>query len=126
MNSNKFDAVIYTLTFASLGAAAVATKFFSDYSGPLAMPLTITTAFLGIASVAGLIGAVMKRDEEIAQRDLDGRFDDIWRHMDRLENQMACDVSKCHQRLDQEVDAIHNRFAVRDSAARVAAKSCKG
>lgn len=125
MNS-KFDTVIYTLTFASLGAAVVATKFFSDYSGSLAMPLTVGTAFLGIASVTTLIGTVRKRDEEIAERDLDGRFDDIWRHMNRLEDQVASDVSKCHQRMDQEVDAIHNRFAVRDSAARVAAKSCKG
>jgi hypothetical protein len=28
----------------------------------------------------------------------------------------------CHQRMDQEVDAIHNRFAVRACAANVADK----
>ena len=126
MNSNKIDTVIYTLTFASLGGAAVATKFFTDFSASYAMPLTIATAFLGIASVAGLIGAVASRDGELSQRDLDDRFAEIWRHMNRLEDQVASDVSKCHQRMDQEVDAIHNRFTVRDSAARVAAKSCKG
>lgn len=39
---------------------------------------------------------------------------------------MSADVSKCHQRMDQEVDAIHNRFTVREGTVRAAAKSCKG
>jgi hypothetical protein len=121
--NNKFDTVIYTLTCATLGATVIATKFFTDFSSGYAMPLTIGTAFLGIASVAGLIGVVMQRDAEIEQREMDGRFDDLWRHMARLEDQVTCDISKCHQRVDQEVDAIHNRFAVREQAAKIAKSS---
>lgn len=125
MNS-KFSTVIHTLTFASLGAAIIATKFFSDYSNSLAMPVTITAAALGIASVVSLIGEIRKAEALAADRDLDIRFDEVWMAMrDQrrdLETQMTEDRRICHTRLDQEVDAIHNRFAVRACAAQVADK----
>lgn len=128
MNS-KFSTVIHTLTFASLGAAIIATKFFSDYSHALAMPVTIVAAALGIASVVSLIGELRKAEALAADRDLNIRFDEVWmalrdQRLD-LENQMNEDRRVCHQRMDQEVDAIHNRFAVRACAANVASKTCK-
>ena len=124
--NTKFSTVIHTLTFASLGASVVATKFFSDYSNSLATPLVITTVALGIASVITLIGELRKADAREQERDLDTRFDDVWQAMRDLrrdlENQMCEDRRICHSRLDQEVEAIHNRFAVRACAAQVADK----
>jgi len=127
--SNKFSTVIHTLTFASLGASVVATKFFSDYNNSLATPLTIGTVALGIASVLTLIGELRKAEACAADRDMDARFDLVWKELrDQridLETQMTEDRRVCHQRMDQEIDAIHNRFAVRACAANVASKTCK-
>lgn len=59
--SNKYNGILYTFTFAALGAAIVGTKFFTDYSAPWAVPLTVALVAGGITSVASLIGALAPR-----------------------------------------------------------------
>jgi hypothetical protein len=113
--NTKFSTVIHTLTFASLGASVVATKFFSDYSNSLAMPLTVATVALGIASVVTLIGELRKAEEESTSRDLDSRFDEIWLsirdHRREVDAALVEDRRNCHLRMDQEVEALHSRIS---------------
>jgi len=129
--NTKFSTIIYTFTFASLGATIIATKFFDDYNNSLARPLTIGTVALCIASVVSLIGELRKAQACAADRDMDARFDQVWKELrDQrldLENQMNDANRHYHQRMDQEVDAIHNRFAVlHDTAPRpLVGTNCK-
>lgn len=60
--NNKFSTVIYTLTFASFGAAIIATKFFSDYNNSLATSLIVGTVALGITSVVTVFGELRKAE----------------------------------------------------------------
>jgi len=111
--NNKFSTVIYTLTFASFGASVIATKF-SDYSNSLATSLTIGTVALGIASVVTVFGELRKAEACAADRDMDARFDQIWRelrdHRREIEDRIDGCERQCHERLDDEVSAIHTRF----------------
>jgi len=127
--NNKFITVIYTLTFASIGATLIATKFFSDSNNSLAMSMIIVSVALGIASVVTLIGELRKAESWAADREMDARFNEIWTAMREqhreFKTRMDEDHRVCHQRMDQEVDAIHNLFAGRDCAANVVSKTCK-
>jgi len=127
--NNKFITVIYTLTFASIGATLIATKFFSDSNNSLAMSMIIVSVALGIASVVTLIGELRKAESWAADREMDARFNEIWTAMREqhreFKTRMDEDHRVCHQRMDQEVDEIHNLFAGRDCAANVVSKTCK-
>jgi len=112
--NNKFSTVIYTLTFASFGASVIATKFFSDYSNSLATSLTIGTVALGITSVVTVFGELRKAEACAADRDMDARFDQIWRELRdqrrEIEDRIDGCERQCHNRMDNEVEAIHTRF----------------
>jgi hypothetical protein len=96
--NTKFSTVIHTLTFASLGASVVATKFFSDYSNSLAMPLTVATVALGIASVVTALvedrrNCHLRMDQEVEA--LHSRISEVQRDC----NRDAAHYSSCKKKV---------------------------
>jgi len=110
--SNKFNVIIHTLSISSLGAAAVASKVFTDFSNSLALPVTAIAVGVGIASLSTLFSELRRLKAWNDERELQTRLDDIWRAMNTERDERQQEVQEYHRRLDQEVEAIHNRFEV--------------
>ena len=104
---SKSETTTHCLVFASIGASAVATNFFTNFETPLALGSAALAAGLFVFGFASLLVNNKNLKGDIDEQLNGDRMDSIWRRIAELEEEISNTEHRCNTAIEASAEDIN-------------------